>query len=87
MVWTLEFDATARKQLRKLPKDIGGRILDGLEIVAAAENPRDKGKSMTGDWAGHWRYRIGDYRAIARIEDSRMVILVVALGHLREVYR
>lgn len=87
MAWTLEFDAKARKQFRKLPKAIGDRILVGMETVAAHENPRDRGKAMAGEWAGHWRYRVGDYRVIARIEDGRMVIIVVALGHRREVYR
>lgn len=42
---------------------------------------------MTGGYAGHWRYRIGEYRVIARLEDGRMVIVVVALGHRREIYR
>lgn len=87
MAWTLEFDAKARKQLRKLPNAIGERILDGMEMVAASAKPRDRGKAMAGEWAGHWRYRIGDYRVIARIEDGRMVIVAVALGHRREVYR
>lgn len=87
MAWTLEFGAAARKQFRKLPKALGNRIVDSLEAVAALENPRDRGIAMAGEWAGHWRYRIGDYRVIARIEDGRMVIVVVALGHRREVYR
>ena len=87
MAWTLEYEAKARKQLRKLPDALGNRVLDVLEMIAAQTNPRDRGIAMAGDWAGHWRYRIGDYRVIARIEDGRMVILVVALGHRREIYR
>ena len=86
MAWTLEFDAKARKQLRKLPKSIGARILDRLEDLAATDDPRVRGKALTGEWSGHWRYRIGDYRVIARIQDERVVILVVTLGHRREVY-
>lgn len=87
MVWTLEYDAKARRQLRKLPRTVSDRILDGLEGVAQAENPRLKGRAMAGKYAGYWRYRVGDYRVIARIEDKRVVIVVVALGHRREVYR
>ncbi|PKQ00534.1 MAG: type II toxin-antitoxin system mRNA interferase toxin, RelE/StbE family [Alphaproteobacteria bacterium HGW-Alphaproteobacteria-13] len=87
MVWTLEFDAAARRQLRKLPRSIGERILAGLEQVATLENPRQRGKAMVGERAGYWRYRIGDYRVIAKIEDGRMVIVVIAVGHRREVYR
>lgn len=87
MVWTLEIERKAEKELARLAKPIGKRIVAGMRTVAALENPRDRGKALTGDWAGHWRYRIGDYRVIARIEDGRMVIVVIALGHRREVYR
>lgn len=87
MAWTLEYEAAARKALRKLPRDVGLRIVTTLGKVADAENPRDRGKAMAGEWAGHWRYRVGDYRVIARIEDGRMVIVVIAVGHRREVYR
>ena len=59
----------------------------GLEQVAALENPRQRGKALVGERTGYWRYRIGDYRVIAKIEDGRMVILVVAIGHRREIYR
>lgn len=86
MAWTLEFDAAARRNLRKLPMRIGSQIVDKLEEIAKAENPRVRGKAMAGQYSGHWRYRIGDYRAIARIEDKRMVIVVIAVGHRREVY-
>lgn len=87
MAWTLEFDGAARRQLRKLPRSIGERILAGLEQVAALENPRQRGKAMVGERAGYWRYRVGDYRVIAKIEDGRLVIVVIAVGHRREVYR
>lgn len=87
MAWTIEFDPIALKELRKLGSQPAARIVDGLEKLARIENPRDRGKALAGPWAGHWRYRIGDYRAIARIEDRRLVIVVVALGHRREVYR
>lgn len=87
MVWTLEFDAAARRQLRKLPRAAGERILAGLELVAALENPRQRGKAMVGERAGYWRYRVGDYRVIARIADERLIIVVIAVGHRREIYR
>ncbi|MEQ1688997.1 MAG: type II toxin-antitoxin system RelE/ParE family toxin [Sphingopyxis sp.] len=87
MAWTVEIERRAEKELGKLAKQDGKRIVAAMRAVAALENPRDRGKAMAGEWAGHWRYRIGDYRIIARIEDGRMVIVVVALGHRREVYR
>ncbi|MDK2770461.1 MAG: type II toxin-antitoxin system RelE/ParE family toxin [Sphingomonas sp.] len=87
MGWTLEFDAAARKQLRKLPRDVGERIFAALEQIAGQDDPRQRGTAMVGDRSGHWRYRIGDYRIIARIEDARLVIVVIAVGHRREIYR
>ncbi|WP_194954472.1 type II toxin-antitoxin system RelE family toxin [Sphingopyxis solisilvae] len=87
MAWTLDFDAAARRQLRKLPRNVGEQILAGLQQIAALENPRQRGKAMVGERKGYWRYRIGDYRVIVRIEDQRLVIVVIAIGHRREVYR
>jgi mRNA interferase RelE/StbE len=87
LAWTLEIERRAEKQLGKLDQQQGKRIVAAMRAIAERANPRDRGIAMTGDWAGHWRYRIGDYRVIARIEDGRMVILVVSLGHRREVYR
>jgi mRNA interferase RelE/StbE len=87
LAWTIEFDPVALKDLRKLGRSSAARITAALDKLALQQNPRDRGKALAGEWAGHWRYRIGDYRVIARIEDGRMVIVVVALGHRREVYR
>lgn len=87
MVWTLEFDAQARKMLRKLPNHIGDRIISALVQIIERGDPRDRGGAMTGDYNGYWRYRIGDYRAIARIEEGRMTVTVITIGHRREVYR
>ena len=51
------------------------------------ENPRAHGKGLSADLSGMWRYRVGDYRLIADIQDERVVILVVSIGHRRDVYR
>ncbi|SFJ89751.1 mRNA interferase RelE/StbE [Sphingomonas sp. NFR04] len=88
MAWAIEFAPEAAKELRKLSKQKAGRILRTLEErIAALEDPRSLGAALTGDHSGYWRWRIGDYRVIARIEDARVVILVVRVGHRREVYR
>ena len=86
MVWTLEIERRAERELGKLDKHTGKRIVAAMRAVAALDNPRDRGRALAGEWAGHWRYRVGDYRVIARIEDGRMVIVVIAVGHRREVY-
>lgn len=55
--------------------------------MAALDSPRQRGEAMVGNNAGHWCYRFGDYRVITLIEDNRLVVLVIAVGHRREVYR
>lgn len=86
MAWTIRIEPSARKQFRKLGKPTSARIVAGLEQIAALDDPRLRGKALTGDWSGYWRWRFGDYRVIARIEDRKLVILVVTVGHRREVY-
>ena len=88
MAWTVDYTETARKQLRKLDKQVARRILDFLdERVAAAEEPRSTGKALTGPLGSFWRYRVGEYRIICDIQDGRLRVLVVQIGNRREVYR
>lgn len=86
MAWTLELSDEARKQLRKIGHAPAARIIAGLKKIAQLENPRSRGKAMSGNYAGYWRFRFDDFRAIVRIEDGRLVIIVIAVGHRREVY-
>lgn len=88
MAWTVEFQLSARKQLAKLERTTQARIVNFFrERIAGDDDPRRIGKALKGDKGELWRYRIGDYRAICRIEDKRLIVLVVELGHRREVYR
>ncbi len=88
MAWTVDYTETARKQLRKLDKQVARRILDFLdERVAAAEEPRSSGKALTGPLGSFWRYRVGEYRIICDIQDGQLRVLVVQIGNRREVYR
>ena len=87
MAWTIEFDVAARKQLRKIGHAPAKLIVEGLEAIAQLDNPRDRGKAMVGNYAGYWRFRFADFRVIAKIEERRLVIAVIAVGHRREVYR
>ena len=87
-VWRVEFDRTAARDLRKLGVDAERRVLRYLrERIAGSQDPRRSGHALTGDRKGFWRYRIGDYRIVAAIEDDRFVVLVGTVGHRREVYR
>ncbi len=85
--WSIEIEDDARRELRKLGPQAQDKIFRYLEKrIAAAGNPRDFGKPMFGEYKGLWRYRVEDYRLICRVEDHRMVVLVVRIGHRRDVY-
>lgn len=86
MVWTVEFAAKADKQIDKLNRSDAARIGKYLREVSQLEDPRSRGHVLTGNLGGLWRYRVGDWRVIARIEDQRLVIVVLEVGHRREVY-
>lgn len=86
--WRVEFNRAAVDDLRKLGVDAERRVLRYLrERIAGSQDPRRLGQALTGDRKGLWRYRVGDYRIVAAIEDDRFVVLVVTIGHRREVYR
>ena len=87
-VWRVEFDRAADRNLRKLGSEAERQITRYLrERIATADDPRRFGHALTGDRKGLWRYRVGDCRIVASIEDGRFVVLVVTIGHRREVYR
>jgi mRNA interferase RelE/StbE len=89
MAWAVEISAGARKALSKLDLAAARAILTFLdEKVARASNPRESGKALTGSTQGNfWRWRVGDYRVVADIQDRTVTVLVVRIGHRREVYR
>ena len=88
MAWTVEIDAGAKKDLAKLDRQIARRIVRFLRgRVAKLEDPRSIGKALHGSELGEfWKYRVGDYRLICSIEDERLVVLVLRIGHPREIY-
>ncbi len=86
-VWRVEFDRDAARDLRKLGVQAERLILRYLrERIATEEDPRRFGHALTRELKGLWRYRVGDYRIVASIEDDRFVVLVVTVGRRREVY-
>jgi mRNA interferase RelE/StbE len=89
LVWELKFDEGAKKDLAKLDKQVAKRITTFLGgRVAALDDPRSIGEALKGSKLGDfWKYRVGDYRIIASIEDSALRILVVRVCNRREVYR
>ena len=89
MAWTVELDPAALKELRKLDRQVARRILTFLrERLAVIDDPRSIGEALRGDTLGdYWKYRLGDYRIVSRIIDRRILILVLRIGHRRDVYR
>lgn len=89
MVWKIELDPAADRELGKIDPQIARRILTFLHgRVAPLENPRSIGEALKGSKLGEfWKYRVGDWRIIASIEDSTVRILVVRIGNRKDVYR
>ncbi len=88
MAWTIEYSALAERSLRHMDGREARRILNYMEKrVALFTDPRALGKALAGSMGGLWRYRVGDYRVVCEIHDRQIRILVVDIGHRREVYR
>ncbi|MBX3069968.1 MAG: type II toxin-antitoxin system RelE/ParE family toxin [Thermomicrobiales bacterium] len=88
MAWKVEYVRTAEKQLGRLDKVWQRRILDYLDHeIAALDDPRVRGKPLSGELAGFWRYRVGDYRVICQVAETIHVITVYRIGHRRSVYQ
>jgi mRNA interferase RelE/StbE len=86
--WTIKLDTHAIKQLKKLDKLAQRRIAVFLQKrLACCETPRNLGKPLVGRLSGLWRYRIGDYRIISKIKDREITVLVINIGHRKEIYR
>lgn len=87
MAWRIEIDKDVQREMKKLDKQVAKRITAKLREISQLDDPRSMGKGLTGNLAGLWRYRVGDYRIICDIEDGVLVILVVDVAHKREVYK
>jgi mRNA interferase RelE/StbE len=89
LVWRIEFEDAALKELAKLDKPVARRILAFLrERVADLEDPRSVGEALKGSRLGDfWKYRVGDYRIVASIQDEALCVLVLKVGNRSGVYR
>ncbi|MFH1499083.1 MAG: type II toxin-antitoxin system RelE/ParE family toxin [Verrucomicrobiota bacterium] len=87
MSWGFEFEPGALRDLKKLGPSAATKIRAYLEKrIKNSRDPRAFGKPLRGDLHGLWRYRVEDYRLLARIEDHRLIVTVVTIGHRRDVY-
>jgi len=89
LAWKIDFQATAIKQLSKMGSTESSRIREFLHTrVKPLDNPRKLGEALQGSRFKHlWRYKVGDYRIICDIQDQKLVVLVMEVGHRRKVYR
>ena len=87
MTWSVEWDERARKELRRLDPAVQRQILGYLrQRIARPDDPRQFGRPFSGGRRGLWRYRVGAYRLVCQIEEDRLVVLVLVVGHRKEAY-
>ena len=87
MSWAYRFDERALKELRKLGKQAQREIIAYLdERIVGEGDPHRFGKGLKADLAGLWRYRVGDYRILCQIRNGELLVLVIAVGHRRDIY-
>lgn len=87
MKYKVVFSDRAKKQLKKLDKYVASLVIGWLEKnIQNCENPRAHGKGLVENKSGQWRYRVGDYRILCEIKDDKIIVLVLEIGHRREIY-
>ncbi|ENN93999.1 type II toxin-antitoxin system RelE family toxin [Bartonella vinsonii] len=88
MAWTIRYEKKALSFLKKCDKKEARRIVDFLDQhVAPLEDVRVIGKPLKGQLSGLWRYRVGDYRILCEFYDKELVVLVLAIGHRKNIYK
>jgi mRNA interferase RelE/StbE len=86
LAWTIELDPAAEKQLGKLDRPVAKRVTAFLHGLGEHGNPRREGAPLKGKLAGYWKFRVGDYRVIAILKDDVLRVIVVKVGHRRDIY-
>lgn len=86
MKWEIDLSPDAAKWLRKADPQTAQRIRAALRAITTLDSPRDRGKALTGDLSGLWRYRVGDYRVVCDLRDAHMVVLVIDIDHRSSIY-
>jgi mRNA interferase RelE/StbE len=87
LVWTIEYDEAAVEDLKKLDRQIQREILNYMDKrIAKADDPRTFGKPLLHSKFGLWRFRLHDLRIICQLQEAKLVVLVVSVGHRSTVY-
>ena len=88
MKYHVEFSKAALKELKKMDRQTVSMILGWVrKNLEGCEDPRQHGKGLTANRSGQWRYRVGDYRLLAEIQDGKVIILILHIGHRSEIYK
>lgn len=88
MIYELRYEEKAVRQIRKLDPATRKLIKSWIEKnLLNTDNPGQHGKGLTGNLSQYWRYRVGDYRILAEIIDTKIVIIIVEVGHRRDIYK
>ncbi|MCP1386778.1 type II toxin-antitoxin system RelE/ParE family toxin [Corynebacterium sp. TA-R-1] len=87
MAWKIEFTPRAQRAVTKLDRGHQRRILDYLQEVSQLDDPRSRGKALASSLSGLWRWRVGDYRVVAEINDGTLIVVIVDVGHRSDIYR
>ena len=88
MKYHVELTIEAKIKLKKMDRYTAAFILGWVrKHLEGCSDPRQHGKSLTANHQGEWRYRVGDYRLLADIQDDKILILILTIGHRRDVYK
>jgi mRNA interferase RelE/StbE len=88
LAWTIEYDPEAIRDLNRLNPSIRAEIYDYMQQrIGQADDPRNFGKALRYDKFGLWRYRVRDFRIVCELQEARRVVLVVGVGHRKEIYQ
>jgi len=83
--WSIETTHQFDREFKKLDRPMQRRVLRYLKDVEGLEDPRQRGKGLTANHTGVWRYRVGDYRILAQLIDNTLTVLALRVGHRRDV--
>jgi len=84
--WSVETTDQFDREFKKLDRAVQRRVRAYLHDLEGLGDPRQRGKGLTANHAGVWRYRVGDYRILAQLIDNTLTVLALRVGHRRDVY-
>lgn len=88
MSYKVEYSKTAKKQIKKMDQYTKIMIMNWInKNLVGCNDPREQDKALKGNLKNQWRYRVGDYRLICDIVDDRLILLMLSIGHRKEVYK